>query len=169
MIKHFRSALIFVLPLLALGLLLESALPVGWPRPELTILCLSVMALRYGKEPGVIFGLLCGAMVGLFSDCSPGWLALAYAILGGAVGTFLKPYSDRPFIYIFTVVTATVIFVAELTLLSIFGADVPSQIISRSWLWSALLWNAIFLWPMLWLANKILGTYAFIPLELDCE
>ncbi len=169
MIKNFRSALILVLPLLALGLLLESALPIGWPRPELATLCLSVIALRYGNKSGVIFGLLAGAMVGLFSDCSTGWLALAYATMGGAVGTFLKPYNDRPFIYIFTVVTATVIFAAELVLLSTLGADVPSQIISRSWLWSALLWNAIFLWPMLWLINKILGTYAFVPLELDCE
>ncbi len=169
MVKKFPSALILVLPLLVVGLLLESALPTGWPRPELATLCLSVMALRYGNQPGTIFGILSGTIVGLFSDCAPGWLAMAYAALGGAIGAFLKPYSDRPFIYIFTVVTATVVFAAELTLLSIFGADVPSQIISRSWLWSALLWNFLFSWPMLWLTNKILGTYAFIPLELDCE
>ncbi len=169
MIKNFHAALIKTLPLLVIGLLLESALPIGWPRPELTTICLSVMALRYGCQSGIIFGLLCGAIVGLFSDCSPGWLAMAYAFLGGAIGTFLKPYSDRPFIYIFTVITATVVFATELTLLSICGANVPSQIISRSWLWNALLWNFVFLWPMLWFANKILGTYAFIPLELDCE
>lgn len=169
MIKSFNSALISVLPLLVLGLLIESALPVGWPRPELTVLCLSVMALRYGAKSGAVFGFVGGAIVGFFSECSPGWMALAYTALGGAIGALLNPYNDRPFIYVFTTITATVIFVAELTVLSMIGADVPSQIISRSWLWSALLWNFIFLWPMLWLANKVLGTYAFIPLKLDCE
>ena len=169
MIKSFGSALISVLPLLALGLLIESALPLNWPRPELAVLCLSIMALRYGARPGAVFGLLAGALVGLFSDCSPGGLALAYAVLGGAIGALLNPYHDRPFIYIFTAIIATVVFVAELTVLSMFGFDVPSQIVSRSWLWGALLWNFIFLWPMLWLADKVLGTYAFIPLELDCE
>ncbi|MGM9997809.1 MAG: hypothetical protein ACI38Q_00165 [Candidatus Bruticola sp.] len=169
MIKSFGSAVVWIMPLLFGGLLFESALPYSWPHPELIIIWLSIIALRYGMKPGAVFGAACGAMAGVFCGCSSGWLALAYASLGGAVGAFLKPYSDRPFIYVLTVTASTVVFAAELTVLSMLGADLPSQVIFKIWLWKALLWNVIFLWPSLWLADKILGTYAFIPLELDCE
>ncbi|MGM9992852.1 MAG: hypothetical protein ACI376_08435 [Candidatus Bruticola sp.] len=169
MIKSFSSAVVWIVPLLFVGLLIESALPYNWPRPELTVIWLSIVALRYGMKPGAIFGAICGAMAGVLSDCSAAWLALVYASLGGAIGAFLKNYSDRSFIYVFTVAASTVVFAAELTVLSMLGADLPNQVILRTWLWRAMLWNVVFIWPSLWIADKILGTYAFIPLELDCE
>ena len=154
MIKDAYSAFILTLPLLGLGLLVESTLPTGWPRPELAVLFLCIIALRYGATAGM---------------CSWGTMAFAYSVLGVVIGQFLSVYNDRPFIYVLTVIFASMFFMAELTVGGMLHMNVPPARIVREELLGMLLGNLVLVWPLLAVVNKLLGAHAFIPLPLECE
>ncbi|MCR4784146.1 MAG: rod shape-determining protein MreD [bacterium] len=169
MIKDAYSAFILTLPLLGLGLLVESTLPTGWPRPELAVLFLCIIALRYGATAGMCFGFLAGCLTGFWGACSWGTMAFAYSVLGVVIGQFLSVYNDRPFIYVLTVIFASMFFMAELTVGGMLHMNVPPARIVREELLGMLLGNLVLVWPLLAVVNKLLGAHAFIPLPLECE
>lgn len=168
MIKSAVSSIILLLPVLVLSLLAESAFPDGWPRPELSVIFICVIALRFGAEYGAVFGLLAGAVSGLLGSGSPGMSAFVYAMTGAVIGSTLHQYRDRYSVYILADVSATVLLGVALVAAGRLGADVPNRFEVSSWLLTALIWNLVCLQPVLWLSEKILGTRPFNPLKLDC-
>ncbi|MBQ7528761.1 hypothetical protein IJT10_02505 [bacterium] len=169
MVKSSLETIILLLPLMIGLVLCESSLPVSWPRPEVSILFICIVALRCGSQAGLAMGFLAGLFLGLLSSYSVGALTITYALLGYFIGKFLHPYNSRPLIYFLAVVLSTVVLGVTLYFFGRFDILVlPKPPLVRDWLLKVLLCNIIFLWPTLKITGIILGNYVFRPLKLDC-
>lgn len=149
--------------------LIEACFPCGWIRPEFGVIFVSVMALRYGAGMGAALGAAAGIAAAAAGFYSWSLFALIYAGIGGIIGVFLKNYNDRLFIYFLTVVFASVFISILLSLLShlpFFVLPEPESIRREFWLTQA--GNLLAVGPVMWLIRRVLGSYCFNPLELEC-
>lgn len=169
MVKSSVETVILLLPLMVGLILLESSLPVAWPRPEVAILFICIVALRCGPQAGAVIGFIAGMFTSLLSLYSVGALTVIYAFLGYFMGKLLHPYNSRPLIYLLAVVLSTVILAVVLYIVGRLNILIlPDPSLIRDWLGRALLCNIVFLWPTLKITGVILGNYIFRPLKLDC-
>ena len=149
--------------------LIEACFPCGWIRPEFGVIFVSIMALRYGAGMGAAVGAAAGIVTAAAGFFSWSVFALIYAGVGIIVGVFLKNYNDRLFIYFMTVVFASVFNSILLSLLSHLPFLIlPTPESIRREFWLTLTGNLLAVWPVMWLIRRILGSYCFNPLKLEC-
>ena len=142
-------ATVKILALIAVSLLLEGAFPGTWSRPDALLLWLVPWSLRCGRNFGGIVGFCGGVMLGCIGAVPCAVPAVVYAVAGYLLGW----WGEREAIGFFVEWLGTLFAVVSvgfcLVLISRISpwALMPGESALRHWMWQALLWNSLLIWP----------------------
>jgi hypothetical protein len=146
------------------GLLLLSALPASWPRPDLVILFMAPTSLTCRRMAGAWFGVGGGILLGVLGTGNPGILAGVYGLTGLLLGV-LGEEGDPPglFMHLLAVLSGTTLVALGLGALAAQfpSLGTPEGTVLKLWLPRVLLVNGLLVWPALALFQRLAGRRAF--------
>jgi len=146
------------------ALVVLAVLPTSWPRPDLIVLLMAPTSLACGRTAGAWFGVGGGILLGVLGTGNPGILAGVYGMTGLILG-ILGEEGEPPglFMHLLAVLSGTTLVALGLGGLATQfpGLGTPEGAILKLWLPRVLVVNAILVWPVRAVFQRIAGGRAF--------